>query len=87
MWQNLSKIDAGGDLEATWESALKHDASKISFWTILGTFWDPHLGPVWAHFGHKFLMFFWSAFLKALASIWAPKTPPKWDPKGVKTKS
>ena len=41
--------------------------------------------PLWDQFGLIlgiiFLMFFWSGFLMALASIWAPKTPPKWDPK------
>ena len=44
-------------------------------------------GSLWDHFGlildiifaDVFLL---SAFLKALASIWAPKTPPKLDPKG-----
>ena len=80
--QNLSKIDPGGALEASWEPLLKQGASKTSFLTILAPFWD----PLWDHFGVilgiMFLMFFWSAFLMALASIWAPKTPPKWDPKG-----
>ena len=80
--QNLSKIDPGGALEATWEPPLKQGASKTSFLTILAPFWD----PLWDQFGLIlgiiFLMFFWSGFLMALASIWAPKTPPKWDPKG-----
>ena len=82
--QNLSKIDPGGGLEATWEPPLKQGASKTSFLTILAPFWD----PLWDQFGLIlgiiFLMFFWSGFLMALASIWAPKTPPKWDPKGGK---
>lgn len=80
--QNLSKIDPGGGLEATWEPPLKQGASKTSFLMILAPFWD----PLWDQFGLIlgiiFLMFFWSGFLMALASIWAPKTPPKWDPKG-----
>ena len=50
--QNLSKIEPGGSLDATWEPSLKQDASKTSFLTILAPFWDPHLGPVWGHFGH-----------------------------------
>ena len=80
--QNPSKIDPGGGLEASWEPPLKQDASKTSFLTILAPFWV----PLWDQFGLIlgiiFVMFFWSAFLKALASIWAPKTPPKWDPRG-----
>ena len=80
--QNLSKIDPGGALEATWEPPLKQGASKTSFLMILAPFWD----PLWDQFGVIvgiiFLMFFWDGFLMALASIWAPKTPPKWDPKG-----
>ena len=80
--QNLSKIDPGGGLEASWEPPLKQDASKTSFLMILAPFWD----PLWDQFGLIlgiiFLMFFWRGFLMALASIWAPKTPPKWNPKG-----
>ena len=80
--QNLSKIDPGGALEATWEPPLKQGASKTSFLTILAPFWD----PLWDQFGLIlgiiFWAFFWDGFLMALASIWAPKTPPKWDPKG-----
>ena len=79
--QNLSKIDPGGALEASWEPLLKQGASEAL--TILAPFGD----PLWDQFGlildiFLFLMFFWSAFLMALASIWAPKTPPKWAPKG-----
>ena len=36
--QNLSKIDPGGALEASWEPPLKQGASKISFLTILTPF-------------------------------------------------
>ena len=39
-FQNLSKIDPGGGLEATWEPPLKQGASKISFLTTLAPFWD-----------------------------------------------
>ena len=38
--QNLSKIDPGGALEATWEPPLKQGASKTSFFMILAPFWD-----------------------------------------------
>ena len=53
-----------------------------------------HFWWFWLHFGTPFgtslcscrafflYMFFWSGFLMALASIWAPKTLPKWYPKG-----
>ena len=80
--QNLSKIDPGGGLEASWEPRLKQDASKTSCLTILAPFWDPLWDQCGLILDIIFWMFFWSAFLKALASIWAPKTPPKWDPKG-----
>ena len=40
-FQNLSKIDPGGGLEATWEPPLKQGASKTSFLAILAPFWDP----------------------------------------------
>ena len=45
--QNLSKIDPGGGLEASWEPSLKQGASKTSFLTILAPFWD----PLWDQFG------------------------------------
>ena len=75
--QNLSKIDPGGALEATWEPPLKQDASKTSFFDDFGSIFGLHLGPVWFHCLHHVLMFFLSGFLMALVSIWAPKTPPK----------
>ena len=56
--QNLTKIDPGGGLEATWEPPLKQGASKTSLFMILAPFWDPHLGQVWVQVGHNFLMFF-----------------------------
>ena len=56
--QNLSEIDPGEGLEATWEPPLKQGASKTSFLTILAPFWD----PLWDQFGVilaiMFLMFF-----------------------------
>ena len=76
--QNRSWRGSGGHLRATLETRCFQDLIFDEFCSILG----PPLGPVWAHFGHHFLMFFWNGFLMALASIWAPKTPPKWDPKG-----
>ena len=51
--QNLSKIDPGGGLEATWEPPLKQGASKTSFLMILAPFWD----PLWDHFGTIFVSF------------------------------
>ena len=55
---NLSKIDPGGALEASWEPPLKQGASKTSLLTILAPFWD----PLWDQFGLilgiTFLMFF-----------------------------
>ena len=82
MVPNHSKIDPGGGLEATWEPPLKQVASKTSFLMILASFWDPLWDQFGVILGIIFLMFFWSGFLMALASIWAPKTLPKWDPKG-----
>ena len=45
--QNLSKINPGGALEASWEPPLKQGASKTSFLTILA----PFLDPLWVQFG------------------------------------
>ena len=45
--QNLSKIDPGGALEATWEPPLKQGASKTSLLIILAPNWD----PLWDQFG------------------------------------
>ena len=59
--QNLSKIDPGGALEATWEPPLKQGASKTSFLTILAPFWD----PLWDQFG-VILGIFFVVFLKGL---------------------
>ena len=63
--QNLSKIDPGGALEATWEPPLKQGASKTSFLTIWAAFWD----PLWDQFGiilgiifYCFYVFFEVAF-------------------------
>ena len=46
-FQNLSKIDPGGGLEATWEPPLKQGAFKTSLFMILAPFWD----PLWDQFG------------------------------------
>ena len=45
--QNLSKIEPGGALDATWEPPLKQGASKTSCLMILAPFWD----PLWDQFG------------------------------------
>ena len=46
-FQNLSKIDPQGGLEASWEPPLKQGASKTSFLTILAPLWD----LLWDHVG------------------------------------
>ena len=76
--QNRSWRGSGSHLGATLETRCFQDLIFDDFGSILG----PPLGPVSGHFGHHFFDVFWSGFLMALASIWAPETPPKWDPKG-----
>ena len=85
--QNLSKIDPGQALEATWEPPLKQGASKFSSLIILPPFWDPlgtSLGSFWASF-------FWCFFEVAFWWSWPPFGLPKHieneTQKGVKTKS
>ena len=56
--QNLSKIEPGGALEASWEPPLKQGASKTSFLTIWAPFWD----PLWDHFGPILGIIFWMFF-------------------------
>ena len=56
--QNLSKIDPGGGLEATWEPPLKQGASKTSFYIILAPFWDPLWDQFGLMLGTMFSMFF-----------------------------
>ncbi len=46
-FQNLSKIDPGGGLEASWEPPLKQGTSKTLFLMMLPPFWD----PLWDQFG------------------------------------
>ena len=58
--QNLSKIDPGGALEATWEPPLKQGASKTSFLMILAPFWD----PLWDQFGLILGIIFVDVFLR-----------------------
>ena len=56
--QNTSKIDLEGGLEAAQEPPLCGGDPKTSFWAILAPLSNPFWGPVLAHFGHRFLMFF-----------------------------
>ena len=56
--QNLSKIDPGGALEATWEPLLKEGVPKTSFLKILAPFWDPLWDQFGVILGIIFLMFF-----------------------------
>ena len=60
--QNLSKIDPGGALEATWEPPLKQGASKDLTFDDFGSILGPPLAPVWAHLGYHFLCFLEMAF-------------------------
>ena len=60
--QNLSKIDPGGALEASWEPPLKQGASKTSFLMILAPFWD----PLWDQFGLIVGIMYFYVFLKWL---------------------
>ena len=76
--QNRSWRGSGRHLGANLETRCFQDIMFDDFGSILG----PPLGPFWAHVGYHFFDVFWSALLKALASICTPKTPPKWDPKG-----
>ena len=73
--KNLSKIDPGGGLEATWEPPLKQGASKTSLLTILAPIWD----PLWDQFGFM-LILLWNpvlggrldSILITLAFFWGP---------------
>ena len=56
--QNTFKIDLEGGLEAAWEPPSSGGDPKTSFWVILAPLWDPIWGPVLAHVGYRFLMFF-----------------------------
>ena len=60
--QNLSKIDPGGALEASWEPPLKQDASKTSSLMILFPFGDPLWDQFGVILGIIFLMFFEAPF-------------------------
>ena len=71
--QNRPWRGSGGHLGATLETRCFQDIIFDDVGSILG----PPLGPVWAHFGHHIFDVFLKGLLMALASIWAPKTPPK----------
>ena len=71
--QNLSKIDPGWALEATWEPPLKQGAPKTSFLTILAPFWD----PLWDQFGLVLGIIFWCFFEVAFWWPWPPFGLPK----------
>ena len=80
--QNLSKINPGGALEASWEPPLKQGASKTSFLTILDPFWD----PLWDQFGVISGIIFVEVFLKGffdgLGLHLDPQNTSKMKPKG-----
>ena len=79
--QNLSKIEPGGALDATWEPPLKQGASKTSFLMILAPFWD----PLWDQFGvilaTIFLTFFWDGFFEGLGLHLGSQNTSKMRPK------
>ena len=75
--QNLSKIDLGGGLGATWEPHLRRGDPKTSFLTISAPFWDPiSLGSFWASIFDVFLIRLPDGVFTDLGSIWALF----WDP-------
>ena len=80
--QNIPNIDLEGGLEAAWEPPLCRGDLKTSFWVILAPVGDPIWGPVLAHVGHRFFVFFLICLLNGifgdLGSIWAPF----WQPFG-----
>ena len=76
---NLSKIDPGGALEATWEPPLKQGASKTSLLTIWAPFWDPHLKPVGGHLGHHCFNVFMQ-HLEAMFIDLGAMLAPFWNP-------
>ena len=84
-FQNGSWGGSGGHLGATLETRCFQDLifEDFAFGSILGPLWD-QFGLI---LGIIFLMFFWNGFLMALASIWAPKTPPKWNPRGCQNQN
>ena len=72
--QNISKIDLEGVLEAAWEPPLCRGDPKTSFLAILAPLGDPIWGPVLAHLGHRFGVFFIclpDCIFDDLGSIWA----------------
>ena len=82
--QNLSKIEPGGALEATWEPPLKQGASKTSCLTILAPFWNPFgtsLGSFWVSFFDVFLTWLFDGLGLHLASQNTSKMRPKRVPK------
>ena len=56
--QNTTKIDLEGGLEAAREPPLCGGDPKTSFLAILAPLGDLTWGPVLAHVGHRFLVFF-----------------------------
>ena len=57
-FQNTSKIDLEGGLEAAREPPLCGGDPKTLFWAILAPLWDPIWGPLLAHVGYRSLMIF-----------------------------
>ena len=57
--QNLSKIDPGGGLEATWEPSLKQKCFQDMIFEDLGSILGLPLGLVLVHFEYSFCGVFW----------------------------
>ena len=75
--QNLSKIDLGGDLGATWEPPLRRgDIISDDFGSILGPHLGASLGSFWTSFFDVFLIRLPDGVFTDLGSIWALF----WDP-------
>ena len=86
-FQNVSKLNPGGALGATWEPPLKQGASKTSCLTILVPFWDPFgtsLVSFWASCFDVFLKWLFDGLGLHLGSQNTSKMRPK---RGAKRKA
>ena len=82
---NLSKIDPGGVLGNLGNHPWSKLPPRPNFWWFWLLFGTPPFGTRWGSFWTSFfqcVLFLLGGLLMALASIWAPQTLPKRDPKG-----
>ena len=75
LFQNTSKIDLEGGLEAAREPALCRGDPKTPCFVILALNWDTIWGPVLVHVGHNLFVFFWYVFWIVFLTIWGPFGP------------